>query len=402
MRIAPLGDVCRFIGGGTPSRKRPEFFSGGIPWATVKDFKAFRLDDTEEHITEEAVRESAANIVEVGTVLLVTRVGLGKVAMAGCRLAINQDVKGLVPREDILPEYLFWFLVSRAAEIERMGTGATVKGVTLQDIRKIEIPLLPINKQRRIVDLLSRAEGIVRLRRQAQKKTAKIIPALFIDMFGDPATNPKGWPKYRLDDLCEISYGLADKLDTSITAESGCRILTISNVLLDGNIDHSVERFCVVKDGQRDKALVRRGDLLFNWRNGSEQHIGKTAMWESDDHVLHVSFLLRLRPRQDHVSSHFLWALINRLRASGYFINASRQQVNRKFNASELSALEVAVPPITLQKRFESAAESVRAIERQQTNAVEVAVTTFNALVGEMFSESKVVDGECGALEGAV
>lgn len=111
VRTALLGDVCRFVGGGTPSRKRSEFFSGEIPWATVKDFKAFLLDDTEEHITEEAVRESATNIVEAGTVLLVTRVGLGKVAMAGCRLAINQDVKGLVPREDILPEYLFWFLV---------------------------------------------------------------------------------------------------------------------------------------------------------------------------------------------------------------------------------------------------------------------------------------------------
>ena len=75
-----------------------------------------------------------------------------------------------------------------------MGAGASVKGVTLTDIKRIEVPIPPIPEQRSIVDLLSRAEGIVRLRREAEKKAAELIPALFIDMFGDPGTNPKGWP----------------------------------------------------------------------------------------------------------------------------------------------------------------------------------------------------------------
>ena len=128
-RTVALGEVCQFVGGGTPSRKKAEFFSGDIPWATVKDFKTSRLEETEEYITEEGVAESATNIVEAGTVLLVTRIGLGKVAIAARGLAINQDIKGPIPRQDILPDYLFWFLLSRAPDIERMGTGATVKGV---------------------------------------------------------------------------------------------------------------------------------------------------------------------------------------------------------------------------------------------------------------------------------
>jgi len=111
--IFPLGEVCSFVGGGTPSRKVPEYFAGTIPWATVKDFKQFRIADTEEHITEEAVADSAANVVEAGTVLLVSRVCLGKVAIADRSLAINQDIKALTPRDDVLPEYLFWFLLLR-------------------------------------------------------------------------------------------------------------------------------------------------------------------------------------------------------------------------------------------------------------------------------------------------
>ena len=191
--MMPLGGICTFVGGGTPSRTKPEYFDGNIPWATVKDFKKFRLADTQEHITEKAVADSAANIVEPGTVLLVSRVGLGKVAIADTRLAINQDIKGLTPDDTISPDFLFWFLLSQASRIERMGAGATVKGVTLNDIKRISIPVPPIPEQRRIVDLLSRADGIVRLRREADKKAAELIPALFLELFGDPATNPKGW-----------------------------------------------------------------------------------------------------------------------------------------------------------------------------------------------------------------
>ncbi|HQD16202.1 MAG TPA: restriction endonuclease subunit S, partial [Ottowia sp.] len=189
---ATLGEICRFVGGGTPSRKQPDFYTGSIPWVTVKDFKTLRLSDAEEHITEAAVQESATNIVAAGTVLLVTRVGLGKVAIADQPLAINQDIKGLIPSAEVLPEYLFWFLLSQAHVIERLGTGATVKGVTLQDVKAIEILVPTHAEQRRTVDLLSRAEGILRLRREAQAKAQAILPALFLDLFGDPATNPKG------------------------------------------------------------------------------------------------------------------------------------------------------------------------------------------------------------------
>ena len=129
-----LGEKCRLMGGGTPSRKTPEFFQGNIPWVSVKDFKTSVLQDSEEHISELAISSSATHLIPAGTVLLVTRVGLGKVAIAGCDLTINQDVKAVFPSEDVLPEFLFWFLRSQAENIVRMGTGATVKGVTLEHV----------------------------------------------------------------------------------------------------------------------------------------------------------------------------------------------------------------------------------------------------------------------------
>lgn len=386
-RTVLLGDVCKFVGGGTPSRAQPEYFQGDIPWATVKDFKTFLISDTKEHISEVAIAGSATNIISPGTVLLVTRVGLGKVAIAGCRLAINQDVKAITPTDDVLPEFLFWFLLSKANDIQRMGAGATVKGVTLNDIKSITMPVPTIPEQRHIVDILSRAEGIVRLRREAEKKAAELIPTVFLDMFGDPATNPKGWPKLRLDEICEVSYGIADKLDTSISKEQGLRILTISNVLLAGVIDPTVERYCFATENKIRKCSVERGDLLFNWRNGSESHIGKTALWESDEKVLHVSFLLRLRPNAKRLNSHFLWAMLNLMRARGYFISVSRQQINRKFNASELSELALPIPSKELQDHFANSIEQIRAIQSQQVAATAKARATFDALMAQVFSK---------------
>lgn len=366
---------------------KTEFFSSdeGIPLIRIRDLGR----DATETKYNGMFRDEF--LVEPGDYLIGMDGNFRCQRWTGSRALLNQRVcrlRNFSPRA--LPEYVFYGIQPKLDAIEASTSFATVKHISARQILDIEIPLPTLDVQRCIVDVLSRAEGIVRLRRQAQQKTAEIIPALFLDMFGDPVTNPKGWPKCRLEELCKISYGLADKLDTSITAESGSRILTISNVLLEGNIDDSVERFCVVNDNQREKASVKRGDLLFNWRNGSEHHIGKTAMWESDEDVLHVSFLLRLRPQHDHVTSLFLWALLNRLRASGYFINASRQQINRKFNASELSALEIAVPPHALQKRFTSTAESARAIGRQQASAVEFAVKASNSLLAEMFSGERV------------
>ncbi|OQY98135.1 MAG: hypothetical protein B6D36_17960, partial [Planctomycetes bacterium UTPLA1] len=229
MEVATLGEVCQFVGGGTPSRKREEFFRGDIPWATVKDFKGYWIEDTEEHITDAAVASSATNIVDAGTVLLVTRVGLGKVGIAKRRLAINQDIKAVVPNERVLPEYVFWFLLSQGPTIERMGTGATVKGVTLQDVRALRIPVPTPAEQRSIVDILTRAEGIVRLRRQAEAKANAIIPALFIDMFGDPAINPKGWREEPLSALVEgFKYGTSTK-----SGAVGLPALRIPNVVRD-------------------------------------------------------------------------------------------------------------------------------------------------------------------------
>ena len=138
-----LGDVCQVIGGGTPPKDKVKFYSGEIPWATVRDMRSEVITETECKITKDAVASSATNIIPGGNVVIATRVGLGKICLIGQDTAINQDLRGIVPLDPntLSVRFLFWWLKSIADLIVAEGTGATVQGVKLQFVKSLQIPL---------------------------------------------------------------------------------------------------------------------------------------------------------------------------------------------------------------------------------------------------------------------
>jgi type I restriction enzyme S subunit len=382
--IVALGDVCKFVGGGTPSRKQPEYFDGDIPWVTVKDFKRFRIADTEEHISEAAVADSATNIVEAGTVLLVSRVGLGKVAIAERRLAINQDIKGLTPTPNILSDYLFWFLLSRTDNIKRMGAGATVKGITLPDIKAIRMPAPPLDEQRRIVDLLSRAEGIVRLRREAQKKAAELIPALFLDMFGDPATNPKGWPVRRVSDFVARFVG-GKNLQAGSVNPSGFRILKVSAAT--SGIYRESESKPTPDDYMPPKNhIVCKGDLLFS-RANTEELVGATALVEETNGKTLLPDKLWRFVWSEPVEPLYIHALFQNahIRQKLGKLSSGTSASMRNISQAKLFAMTLPVAPIENQRLFAESVRSIRSIQSQQAAATHTAEAIFDALLAQVF-----------------
>ena len=148
-----LGEVCNVIGGGTPSKTNEEFYTGTIPWATVRDMNKDNLDITDYKITEEAVRLSATNIIPSNNVVIATRVGLGKVCILNQDTAINQDLRGVIPKsKDTLDvNYLFLWFKFIAEKIIQAGRGATVQGVTLPFIKSLAIPVPTLIKQQNTV-----------------------------------------------------------------------------------------------------------------------------------------------------------------------------------------------------------------------------------------------------------
>lgn len=192
----PLGKLCEaIVGGGTPDRGNPRYWGGTIPWASVKDLKSDELTSTQETITPEGLKSSAARLVEPGTIIVATRMGLGKVCIARTRLAINQDLKGLVLRPNALSRYVVFFLKSRASDIEGRGSGATVKGIKLEELKAWPVPLpFPHNSTRsldiqhrivaRIEALLAELKEIRNLAAAIRRDTDRVMEAALEEVFG--------------------------------------------------------------------------------------------------------------------------------------------------------------------------------------------------------------------------
>ncbi|MFZ7942767.1 restriction endonuclease subunit S [Neobacillus sp. 19] len=218
--IIPLGDVVeKIVGGGTPSRKIEEYYEGDIPWVTVKDLTHHKLSDSQEHITEDAITNSSANLITKGNVIVSTRMGLGKAFINLVDVAINQDLKALFPKLDkVTPEYLLYSYLGMANKIEKMGTGTTVKGIRLEQLRALPIYLPSIFEQEKITEILISVDDAIEKTKAIIEKSEKVNRGLMQQLFTkgighsefkktDIGDIPKVWEVVRLEEIAQVERG---------------------------------------------------------------------------------------------------------------------------------------------------------------------------------------------------
>lgn len=141
-------------GGGTPSKKNETFWNGVIPWASVKDVVTHNPYDTQDHISEEGLKNSSSRIVPKGTLVVPTRMALGHAVVFNVDVAINQDLKALYPKKILKNKFLYYWFQSKKKFIERLGSGSTVSGLQQSDLKAIRFLLPPLPEQKRIVAVL--------------------------------------------------------------------------------------------------------------------------------------------------------------------------------------------------------------------------------------------------------
>ena len=205
-----LGDICEVIGGGTPPKDNSTYYSGDFPWATVRDMRQEVITETEFRITEEAIERSATNLIPSGNVVIATRVGLGKACLLGQDTAINQDLRGIIPRDpDTLSvSFLFWWLKSIADVIVAEGTGATVQGVKLPFVKSLRVPVPPLPEQHRIVAILDKAFDGISTTKASTEKNLLNARALFESHLQSVFTERgEGFEETTLGKVCEFVGG---------------------------------------------------------------------------------------------------------------------------------------------------------------------------------------------------
>lgn len=153
--LTTVGEACAVVGGGTPPTSNPAYWSGSIPWITSADIADRGDVSPRRAVTEEAVRHSATNVIPAGSIVVVTRVGLGKVGIAPTNLAFSQDSHGLVfDQEQIEPRYLAHQLKRAVQIFKSTSRGTTISGVTKRQLSELPVTLPPIREQRRVADWL--------------------------------------------------------------------------------------------------------------------------------------------------------------------------------------------------------------------------------------------------------
>jgi len=179
-KIIKIDDIVRIIGGGTPSKNKKEYWeNGNIKWATVGDMNVETIVNTELSVTEKGLKESSAHIIPKEGIIIATRVGLGKVCYLASNIAINQDLKGLIPLDKQIDiRFLFNFFKYIKYYIIQNGTGTTVKGVKLDFIKQIQIPLPPLPIQQKVVAYLDKISNKIEKLKQLQKSKMTNLKAL--------------------------------------------------------------------------------------------------------------------------------------------------------------------------------------------------------------------------------
>lgn len=152
--LSTLGEIADLIGGGTPSREHPEYFTGDIVWLTPTEIPRNRVtvvSDSREKITGEGLKKSSARVMPKGTVLMTSRASIGYVAIAGKEVTTNQGFASFICKEDILNHYLAYWLLGNVDFFIQQATGTTFKEITKSKLRNFTIPVPPLPEQERIV-----------------------------------------------------------------------------------------------------------------------------------------------------------------------------------------------------------------------------------------------------------
>ncbi|MGL5170371.1 MAG: restriction endonuclease subunit S [Edwardsiella tarda] len=269
----------------------------------------------------------------------------------GTDALLNQRVCKITPNPETLDKnFLYHFLQKELDKIHATTDVVTVKHLSVKKIQDIKIRLPSLKEQKRIAAILDKVDGIRQKREQAIKLADELLRAKFLDMFGTPANNIHRFPKGTIRDLVDsVNYGTSAKA----SIDSGeYPILRMGNITYQGGWDFTDLKYLDLSVKEKDKFLVKEGDLLFN-RTNSKELVGKTAVYEEDRPMAFAGYLIRVRPNSIG-NNYYIAGYLNSTHGKITLMNMCKSIVGMaNVNAQELQNIEILIPPKHLQDEYE-------------------------------------------------
>lgn len=306
MIVRRISDFCSTGTGGTPSREQHDQYykDGSIPWVKSGELRESFIYDTEEHLTKVAIRETNIKIVPAGALLMAMYgATVGRLALLSVPATTNQAVCHIIPDQNIAEvRYLFHTLRAKVPYLLNRRVGGAQPNISQGIIKDLEIPLPPLDEQKRIAAILDVAEALREKRRQAIAKLDALVQAVFLEMFGDVLQSEKRIPLGEL--VKEFRYGTSNK-----SADDGIPALRIPNIL-GGIINLRDLKLVPVSDAEEKRLLLQPGDMLFVRTNGNPDYVGRCAVFDPETieqegfdstRFIYASYLIRARLIRDGI-----------------------------------------------------------------------------------------------------
>jgi len=354
-RVAPLEDICESPQYGYTASaaevgnvrflRITDITAGGVNWSTVP------FCECPEEVAAR-YRLACGDVVfarigaTTGKSFLITNPPPAIFASYLIRVRAKRDIDAI---------FLSQFFRSDAywRQVNEQKNANLKKGVSGSLLKRLLVPVPPLLEQRKIAAVLGLVQRAIEQQERLIALTTELKKALLHKLFteglrGEPQKQteigpvPESWEQRPLENAGEVVYGIQAAVASNLKP-IGTMILTNKNITLDGKIVLEKINYFVLKTKRHHETLLKKGDLLFNWRSGSREHVGKTAYFNLSGEFVHSSFILRVRP-SDEVTGRYLFYYLNFLRESGFFLKKQTFSVNAKFNKSAINELPTYLP----------------------------------------------------------
>ncbi|HCX5974965.1 TPA: restriction endonuclease subunit S, partial [Escherichia coli] len=354
-RYLKIEDFCSTGSGGTPSRAKPEYYEGGdIPWIKSGDLKDSKIYEANEYITAAGLENSSAKIVEKDSILIAMYgATVGRLAILGINAATNQAICNIRPDTTIADmKYLYYFLKSKFSYFVENAVGGAQPNISQGLIKSLEVPLPSLDEQKRIADILDKAAGVCQKREQAIKLADDFLRATFLEIFGDPVKNPKGWKKNKIKKgVLDITSGWSATGENIPCKSDEFGVLKISSVT-SGIFKPEENKMVDSETILASKKLIfpKKGDLLFSRANTRELVAAICMVHQDYDNLFLPDKLWSIKLDHDLLLPEFFLVLIQNEKirdlltkqatgTSGSMLNISKN----KFEETEIIFPEINV-----------------------------------------------------------
>jgi type I restriction enzyme S subunit len=363
-----MEDIFAIARGGSP-RPIDSFLTDdpdGVNWVMISDAteSGKYINSTKKRIRQEGVKRS--RVVQPGDFLLTNSMSFGRPYIMNTSGCIHDGWLVLSPRnQNVSPDFFYHLLGSDFvyAEFVRRAAGATVKNLNIDLVKGVQVPLPPMPEQRRIADLLDRAEALRAKRRAALGQLDALTQSIFLDLFGDPATNPKGWPLAHVGDVADVQGGLQV---SSARKNHPCEIpyLRVANVFR-GFLDLSEIKTLRATEAEISRTKLEKDDLLIVEGHGNPAEIGRGALWDgSVVGCIHQNHIIRVRFKRAQVLPLFACSYLNSPGGRRHLLRAGKTTSGlNTISVSEVRSAPVVLPPLSLQHEFASRIDAVEKLK---------------------------------------